>query len=419
MPYLVVNNDRQETEHREISGALVVGRAPDCDISVRDILLSRHHCRLEKNVQGWVLVDLGSKNGTVLNGEKLIEPRVLHENDVVRVGRSKIIFHEGVLDPELAIRPKSARPTDPNESLSGTLSGFTLLMPGEGDTSSGFNPCPQPRPKDPVSYEREDVGSLLSAIASSSWDSIYAEARVKPPSQPQSSAEDLAPRRRRPRPRSPIDLSLQVGSQPSSAGELAAARSEEPITEIFKPAAISLEEAPPLPVVANVAAEKAVVIAVNHSNRSPRAVIHAKRAWWSRLRPARRGDAPLSTGRIFSYVAAAALLLLAVVVFNNGSTPTDGSTPGPIVAAPPQALVVPMQKEIPAAYEFKPAETAAPALSGPADAPIPVRIEPQPNSTNSAITDPAELKQMFSHADSKSLGDAARDAVLHSPFLMW
>jgi pSer/pThr/pTyr-binding forkhead associated (FHA) protein len=214
MPYLVVNNDRQETEHREINGDLVIGRAPDCEVSVRDILLSRKHCKIQRSPQGWIVVDLGSKNGTVINGERVIEPKILQENDVVRVGRSKIVFHEGQLEPELASKPRPPRAADPGDSMSGTLSGFTLLMPGEGESSKPSNtPCPQPRPRDPASYQRDDVESLLSAIVSSSWDSIYAEARASTPMQARLGGEELAPRRRA-RPRSPIDLSLQVSSHP-------------------------------------------------------------------------------------------------------------------------------------------------------------------------------------------------------------
>ena len=66
-------------------------------------------------------------------------------------------------------------PATPGDSLAGTLSGFTLLLPGEGEVTQDM-PCPQPRAKDPPAYDKEELQTLLTAIASSSWDSVYAEA---------------------------------------------------------------------------------------------------------------------------------------------------------------------------------------------------------------------------------------------------
>lgn len=210
MPYIVIKSNGREIDRRELSGGWVVGRAPDCDVVIRDILLSRRHCRLEPDPLGWRLTDLQSKNGTAVNGEKLTAPHILQSDDVVRIGRSTIVFHAGALELDFAERhPSPPRPPDPSDSLAGTLSGFTLLLPGEGDIPDNM-PCPQPRPRDPAAYDNEELQTLLTAIASSSWDSIYAGARQ--PAAPGGSSitdEETRPLRRA-RPRSPTDLSLQV-----------------------------------------------------------------------------------------------------------------------------------------------------------------------------------------------------------------
>jgi predicted component of type VI protein secretion system len=215
--YIVIKSNGEEVERRELEIGVVIGRAPDCDITVRDILLSRRHCRLSPSDDGWVVQDLQSKNGTVFNGEPLRTPRVLADNDVVRLGRSKIIFHAGALEDDFGdhlLTP--ARPHNPGDSLAGTLSGFQLLLPGEGEIPQD-GPCPQPRPKDPAAYDREELQTLLSAIASSSWDSVYAEARQPVRSAFGTEAEDQAfeaaqerSPRRRVRPSSPTDFSLQA-----------------------------------------------------------------------------------------------------------------------------------------------------------------------------------------------------------------
>jgi predicted component of type VI protein secretion system len=214
VPYIVVKSNDQDLARRELEIGVVVGRAPDCDVVIRDILLSRRHCRLLPSDDGWKIQDLQSKNGTFINGERLKVPRLLNDNDVIRLGRSRIIFHSGIPQDDFAQELMSpARPADPGDSLAGTLSGFSLLLPGETEAPDDL-PCPRPRPKDPPGYDHEELQALLTAIASSSWDSVYAEAR-----QPLRSAElvsdipsseEDSPPRRRVRPSSPTDFSLQV-----------------------------------------------------------------------------------------------------------------------------------------------------------------------------------------------------------------
>jgi len=68
-----------------------VGRAPDNDIVVADANVSRHHARIEHLGTGYVLQDLGSTNGTFVNGAK-VEEHSLKEGDVVVVGKTKLHF---------------------------------------------------------------------------------------------------------------------------------------------------------------------------------------------------------------------------------------------------------------------------------------------------------------------------------------
>src|SRR5437879_1344357 len=104
MPYVIVKTNQQETERRKLSGMLVFGRAPQCDVAIRDISLSRRHCRIEQSADGWLITDLGSKNGTIVNGQPLgAAPRLLTDADIVRLGQSRIIFYEAV--PQESISP--------------------------------------------------------------------------------------------------------------------------------------------------------------------------------------------------------------------------------------------------------------------------------------------------------------------------
>src|SRR5687768_2667546 len=71
MAFVVVLFRGEELTRRELTGPLVIGRAPECDVSVRDILLSRRHCQISPapDGPGWIIEDLGSKNGTRIGGE--------------------------------------------------------------------------------------------------------------------------------------------------------------------------------------------------------------------------------------------------------------------------------------------------------------------------------------------------------------
>jgi len=44
MPYLIFSANGDEIDRRELSEPVIIGRAPDCTICIRDILLSRKHC---------------------------------------------------------------------------------------------------------------------------------------------------------------------------------------------------------------------------------------------------------------------------------------------------------------------------------------------------------------------------------------
>jgi len=69
----------------------VIGRSKDCDIPLPDNTVSRSHIQIEKTPQGYVLTDLGSFNGTRLNGAS-IQSAVLQHDDVIEIGQTRITF---------------------------------------------------------------------------------------------------------------------------------------------------------------------------------------------------------------------------------------------------------------------------------------------------------------------------------------
>ncbi len=63
----------------------VIGRDPECDIVIPDRQVSRRHARLRRVDGGFELEDLGSKNGTHLNGARLTAPQRLQDGDLIQV----------------------------------------------------------------------------------------------------------------------------------------------------------------------------------------------------------------------------------------------------------------------------------------------------------------------------------------------
>jgi pSer/pThr/pTyr-binding forkhead associated (FHA) protein len=66
---------------------LVVGRDASADISLDDRALSRRHCRIERRGAALWLIDLGSANGTLVNGTRVEEAHRIARGDVITVGR--------------------------------------------------------------------------------------------------------------------------------------------------------------------------------------------------------------------------------------------------------------------------------------------------------------------------------------------
>jgi Nif-specific regulatory protein len=82
-------------------GELSIGREPSNQISLLDSLVSRRHCVIRKNGQGFLLQDLDSRNSTFVNSLPVKE-RLLADGDQIRVGKSILVFqglakeHSGV-----------------------------------------------------------------------------------------------------------------------------------------------------------------------------------------------------------------------------------------------------------------------------------------------------------------------------------
>ena len=74
---------------------ITIGRSRENDVFLPDQWLSRHHAEIRNKEGGYFLVDLGSKNGTLLNGTRVKEECRLHAGDVVTLGEHLLTLQAG------------------------------------------------------------------------------------------------------------------------------------------------------------------------------------------------------------------------------------------------------------------------------------------------------------------------------------
>ncbi|HEB90241.1 MAG TPA: FHA domain-containing protein [Deltaproteobacteria bacterium] len=112
---------------------IVIGRAPDCDLLLQNESISRQHARISRDEEGWVLRDLGSKNGSRVNTFHVAE-QVLRNGDRLDLGTIRMYVEIG---PESAasrarvIFDEKQAPTGHTEILN--LQGLDDLLLAAGD----------------------------------------------------------------------------------------------------------------------------------------------------------------------------------------------------------------------------------------------------------------------------------------------
>ena len=91
--YLVVSTDLGHPVQFDLTGPLIsIGRGSDNDLILDDPQVSRHHCQLKLQYGAYSLTDMGSTNGSYVNGQRVSEV-ALGPGDVIELGGTRIEFH--------------------------------------------------------------------------------------------------------------------------------------------------------------------------------------------------------------------------------------------------------------------------------------------------------------------------------------
>ena len=72
---------------------MTIGRSPECDVFLDDVTVSRSHAVITKAVDGWLIEDQGSLNGTYVNRRR-VDAAVLEDGDDVQIGKYRLTFLE-------------------------------------------------------------------------------------------------------------------------------------------------------------------------------------------------------------------------------------------------------------------------------------------------------------------------------------
>ncbi len=147
-PYLVVIDGPRAGAHFPLNDAKnVIGRSPGNAVRLEDQSVSRQHAELEKTPSGWMIKDLGSKNGTSVNGKPVVESVVMGHKDIIKTGiyQLRLVTQDISAEEEMSL-PHDAAVADRTVFVSAPPDGQTAKMedaPPDSEPQEGLNQIPE------------------------------------------------------------------------------------------------------------------------------------------------------------------------------------------------------------------------------------------------------------------------------------
>ncbi len=93
MPKFTLVLGRQTLKVYDLDQPVIkIGRVGEMDIVIDNVSVSRHQADIRKEAGSWVVLDMGSSNGTFVNGERLTKPRTLQAGDEISMGKFSVFF---------------------------------------------------------------------------------------------------------------------------------------------------------------------------------------------------------------------------------------------------------------------------------------------------------------------------------------
>jgi sigma-B regulation protein RsbU (phosphoserine phosphatase) len=95
MPSLMLLKDGEAIGFKLVDAVTVLGRAPECQIQLDSNMVSRRHAQVTRDKGSYFVEDLGSGNGTFVNGKRIDERTALKANDRIKLGPILLRFDPG------------------------------------------------------------------------------------------------------------------------------------------------------------------------------------------------------------------------------------------------------------------------------------------------------------------------------------
>lgn len=129
---------------------LFLGRDLSNDLVINDPEISRRHSRLYLQGNGYVIEDLGSTNGTFVNGQRLMGPNVLRPGDVITFGeRMSLVYESSDFDQDATMVSPASRPDYDNPEPVQVYTAPPQPQPA-------YNPPPAYTPAQAVDYQQQN-----------------------------------------------------------------------------------------------------------------------------------------------------------------------------------------------------------------------------------------------------------------------
>lgn len=128
---------------------ITLGRDVTNELVVAEAEVSRQHARVSRTPGGFVLEDLGSTNGTFVNGERLVAPRVLNAGDLMGLGEN-VTFTFNAVGQESEATVVGAAPPRPPRAATPEPPPAAPPPPSPPPSPPPASPPPQPPPPEPV-----------------------------------------------------------------------------------------------------------------------------------------------------------------------------------------------------------------------------------------------------------------------------
>jgi DNA-binding winged helix-turn-helix (wHTH) protein len=110
-PSLIAQAGPLNGQRWTLKGDVIVGRDDSCNVIIQNRQVSRYHARFVTLPHGVQLEDLGSKNGTHINGHEVVEPIMLQDGDVIQIAFAQQFIYLSS-DSTLPLELQPEKPTD-------------------------------------------------------------------------------------------------------------------------------------------------------------------------------------------------------------------------------------------------------------------------------------------------------------------